>query len=132
MHHARVTSPFGERHDPFRSGDVSKHHDGVDLGAPSGTPVLAPADGVVTVATEHYRPSPDWGTVIVVDHGDGLQTRYAHLGSLAVTEGQKVTRGDTLGTVGATGRVTGPHLHFEVLRDGEPVDPATLVADLTD
>jgi len=132
VHQARVTSPFGERPDPFRSGDVSKHHDGVDLGAAAGTPILAPADGVVTVATEHYRPSPHWGTVIVVDHGGGLQTRYAHLGSLAVTEGQKVRRGDTLGAVGATGRVTGPHLHFEVLRDGEPVDPATFVADLAD
>jgi len=132
VHHARVTSPFGERHDPLTAAHPSQHHDGVDLGAPAGTPVLASADGVVTVATEHYGPAPHWGTVVVVDHGNGLETRYAHLGTLAVTVGQKVARGDALGTVGATGKVTGPHLHFEVLRDGTPVDPATLVTDLTD
>ncbi len=132
VRHAHVTSPSGDRHDPFQAGAARAHHDGVDLGAPSGTPVRVPADGVVTIATEQFGPAPRWGTVVVVDHGDGLQTRYAHMGSLAVSVGERVVKGDKLGTVGTTGRVTGPHLHFEVLRDGKPVDPATVIAAFVD
>jgi murein DD-endopeptidase MepM/ murein hydrolase activator NlpD len=91
--------------------------------------VLAPAPGVVLVATEDYEPSPASGTVVIVDHGDGLQTMYAHLGSLAVTDGESVARGQLLARVGSTGKSTGPHLHFEVRVGGEPKDPAEYVAD---
>ena len=99
------------------------------MAAPSGTPILAPADGLVTVATTGYGPSKDAGTVLVVDHGNGYETYYAHLGALEVVEGQRVERGDVLARVGSTGKSTGPHLHFEVRLNGEQLDPAEFVAD---
>lgn len=126
----RVTSPYGPRKNPLDAGHRVRHHNGVDLAAPEGTPIHAPAGGTVTTATETYRPNTDLGTVIVVDHGHGIQTRYAHLGSLEVREGQKVERGERLGTVGSTGLATGPHLHLEILENGEPTDPARLLPDL--
>lgn len=118
---ARLTSAFGERWNP-----VKKHrdrHQGVDLAASPGTSVLAPAAGVVRVATESYQVAPNLGTVVILDHGAGLETLYAHLEALAVAPGQRVAEGDVLGTVGSTGDVTGPHLHFEVHDHGETVDP---------
>ena len=124
----RLTSPFGERVHPF-TGE-RRHHRGVDLAASTGTPILSPATGRVTVATERYEGGDLHGTVVVLDHGGGLQSFYSHLSALSVTPGQEVARGQRLGAVGATGEVTGPHLHFEVWRDGEPVDPATLVPSL--
>lgn len=126
----RLTSAFGERVHPLTGERV--HHRGVDLAAPVGTPILSPAAGRVTLATERYEGGDPHGTVVVLDHGGGLQSFYSHLDSLAVTPGQEVAPGEQVGTVGATGEVTGPHLHFEVWRDGEPVDPATLVPSLTD
>jgi beta-lactamase regulating signal transducer with metallopeptidase domain len=124
----RVTSPFGERINPL-TGERGRH-DGVDLGASTGTPILAPAAGRVTVATNRYEGGEHHGTVVVLDHSGGLQSFYSHLDSLSVSPGQEVARGQQLGTVGSTGEVTGPHLHFEVWRDGEPVDPAGLVPSL--
>jgi murein DD-endopeptidase MepM/ murein hydrolase activator NlpD len=123
----RITARWGGMKDPWNGDDV--FHKGVDVASASGTPVLAPAPGVVLVATEDYEPSPASGTVIIVDHGDGLQTMYAHLGSLAVADGDSVARGQLLARVGSTGKSTGPHLHFEVRRNGEPRDPADFVAD---
>jgi len=119
---ARLTSGYGDRWNPITK--ARGHHDGVDLGAREGTPVLSPGPGVVRVATESYDAAPHLGTVVIVDHGDGLATLYAHLASLAVSAGQRVDPGTTLGTVGATGDVTGPHLHLEVRDHGELVDPA--------
>lgn len=121
----RVTWGWGPGRDPFNGNEV--FHRGVDVAAAAGTPVLAPADGAVTVAAESYGPSPASGTVIIIDHGDGLATFYSHLGSLEVREGQRVARGDLIAGVGSTGRSTGPHVHFEVHRDGERVDPADYV-----
>ena len=92
-----------------------------------GTPIVAPADGVVEVATEHYQPSPYSGMVIIIDHGSGLKTLYSHLGALSVAEGDEVKAGDKIAEVGSTGRSTGPHLHFEVLRDGTNINPADLI-----
>lgn len=126
----RLTSPFGERLHPLTGERV--HHRGVDLAAPVGTPILSPAAGRVTLATERYEGGDYHGTVVVLDHGGGLHSFYSHLDSLAVTPGQEVARGEQVGTVGATGEVTGPHLHFEVWRDGELVDPGTLVPSLQD
>ena len=113
--------------DPWNGNEV--FHKGIDVASAAGTSVLAPAPGVVVVATEEYEPSRASGTVVIVDHGDGLQTMYAHLGSLEVAEGESVSRGQPLARVGSTGKSTGPHLHFEVRRNGEPQDPANYVAD---
>lgn len=118
---ARLTSVFGKRWNSVKKS--RDRHQGVDLAAPPGTFVLAPAGGVVRIATERYTPAEHLGTVVIVDHGANLKTLYAHLASLAVAPGQRVAEGDTLGTVGATGDVTGPHLHFEVHVRGDTVDP---------
>ena len=124
----RVTWSWGPGHlDPFTHKKVS--HTGIDLAAPTGTRVFAPADGVVRVATESYDPSPASGTVILIDHDNGLSTFFAHLHSLEVSPGQRVERGAVIGTVGSTGKSTGPHLHFETRRDGEAVDPAEYVEE---
>lgn len=110
-----------------RLGRARRAHEGVDIRAPRGAPVIAPADGVVVAATDLYEGKPDWGKVLVVDHGNGLVTRYAHLDSYAVRKGDRVKAGQTIARVGATGVVTGPHLHFETLINGTRVDPLSLV-----
>jgi murein DD-endopeptidase MepM/ murein hydrolase activator NlpD/Zn-dependent protease with chaperone function len=126
----RITWGWGHGRDPFSSKEV--FHRGVDVAAAAGTPVRAPAAGIVTVATESYEGSPASGTVLVIDHGDGLATQYSHLGTLDVREGEKVARGQVIAGIGSTGRSTGPHVHFEVHRDGEPVDPAEHVKEWTE
>ena len=114
----RLMSPFGKREDPF-SGEGAMHK-GVDLSAPMGTPVHATADGVVIFA--QYE-NGGYGKLVVVDHGGGIQTFYAHLSRFYVTPGHEVRRGDLVGAVGNTGRVTAPHLHYEVHINGAPVNP---------
>lgn len=109
---ARVASDFGDR----RGGSW---HQGIDLSAPKGTPVWATADGKVVVAERDGA----YGRTVVIDHGNGFSTRYAHLKRIKVARGERVRRGDTVGTVGASGRASGSHLHYEVLRGGTPVDP---------
>jgi murein DD-endopeptidase MepM/ murein hydrolase activator NlpD len=111
-HSAVVTSEFGATRGRSR-------HQGIDLAAPAGTPVTATADGVVSFAGR----SGDFGRLVVVDHGGGWQTRYAHLKRIKVKEGKKVDRGDVIGTVGKSGNATGNHLHYEVRRHGHPVNP---------
>ncbi len=95
------------------------YHEGIDLSAPAGTPVKATADGVVSFAGR----SGDFGRLVIIDHGGGWQTRYAHLKRIKVKKGKKVRRGDVIGTVGKSGNATGNHLHYEVRHDGNPVDP---------
>ncbi len=114
-------SSFGYRNDPF-SG-LRSRHDGLDFSAPTGTPVVAAADGVVLTASYHQ----EFGNMIDVDHGDGLISRYAHLSAMDVVESQIVRRGEKIGAVGTTGRSTGPHLHFEVRMLGVPQNPATFL-----
>lgn len=114
-------SHFGYRSDPF-SG-LRSRHDGLDFSAPTGTPVLAAADGVVIVASYH----PEFGNMIDIDHGDGLTSRYAHLHEMQVSESQIIRRGEQIGSVGTTGRSTGPHLHFEVRMLGVPQNPLTFL-----
>jgi murein DD-endopeptidase MepM/ murein hydrolase activator NlpD len=114
-----VTSKFGGRADPIESD--KRFHAGVDLRAATGTPALAAQAGVVTRA----GTAGNYGNLVVVDHGNGLQTRYGHLSRIDVKPGDKVAAGQEVGEVGATGRTTGPHLHFEVRQDGHAVDPAT-------
>jgi murein DD-endopeptidase MepM/ murein hydrolase activator NlpD len=114
---AVLTSSYGMRTHPVLGGN-RKHH-GIDLAAPTGTPVYATADGIVSRA--------DWfssyGLYISIEHGASLQTRYAHLSRLAVANGDVVKKGDLIGYVGSTGRSTGPHLHYEVRVDGVAVNP---------
>lgn len=115
----RVSSGFGLRLDPF-SG-VERAHHGLDIAAPAGSPVRAAADGVVRYAGKRGG----YGNVVILSHADGTETRYAHCKTLAVRPGDRVEAGADIATVGSTGRSTGPHLHFEVRRDGQPIDPAT-------
>jgi murein DD-endopeptidase MepM/ murein hydrolase activator NlpD len=113
----RLMSPFAQRTDPF-SGE-GEFHKGVDISATTGTPVHVTADGLVI----HAEIESGYGKLVVVDHGNGVQTYYAHLSKFYVHTGQTVRRGDIVGAVGATGRVTAPHLHYEVRMGGAPVNP---------
>jgi murein DD-endopeptidase MepM/ murein hydrolase activator NlpD len=119
-----ATSSFGTRHDPIE-GDM-RQHNGLDLGAPEGTPVHAAAAGVVKQA----GPAGTYGNLVIVDHGGGLETRYAHLSEVDVHAGARIPAGAQVGAVGHTGRATGPHLHFEIRRDGQPLDPADQISAL--
>jgi murein DD-endopeptidase MepM/ murein hydrolase activator NlpD len=114
----RLMSNFGNRTDPFSGGGA--WHAGVDISAPSGTAVKASADGVVAGA----EWAGAYGRLVVLDHGSGIQTYYAHLSRMDVVAGQWVRRGSVVGRVGATGRVTSAHLHYEVRRGGTPINPA--------
>ncbi len=111
------TSGFGYRRSPF-TRKVS-YHDGIDIAAPSGTKILAPADGKVVFS----EMRGGYGRMIELDHGFGIRTRYAHNRRLLVKKGDQVKAGDTIATVGSTGRSTGPHLHYEIRIDGISVDP---------
>ena len=113
----QVTGSFGERIDPFNGEGA--FHSGVDIGSSYGTPVVAPADGVVMV-TETLG---GYGKTIMIGHGNGISTRYGHLSGYGVTAGQHVHRGDVIGYVGESGRSTGPHLHYEVRINDTPVNP---------
>ncbi len=117
-----VTSPFGPRTDPFLGRPAL--HSGVDLREGFGTEIRATGGGRVVFA----GVAGGYGNMVEVDHGNGLTTRFGHMGGFAVSEGQMVIRGTVLGYVGATGRATGPHLHYEVRIDGEPVDPTRFLA----
>ena len=115
---AEFTSGYGIRSDPFRGG--AARHAGIDLAAPIGTPIYATADG--TVGEAGYN-NGGYGNLIKVDHGRGIETRYAHLSAILVSPGQRVTRGQMIGRMGSTGRSTGSHLHYEVRIDGRAVNP---------
>jgi murein DD-endopeptidase MepM/ murein hydrolase activator NlpD len=120
----RIMSGFAQRTDPF-SGEGA-FHKGVDLSAPTGTPVHVTADGVVVIAEP---VSGGYGRLVVVDHGGGVQSYYAHLSKISVHTGQEVHRGDLVGAVGSTGRTTAPHLHYEVRVDGSPRNPIRYLAN---
>ncbi|WGS46883.1 M23 family metallopeptidase [Burkholderia sp. JSH-S8] len=119
---ARFGSPFGNRIDPFTHHLA--FHPGIDLVAPIGTFILATAAGRVSFAGW----KPGYGNVVEIDHGRGFTTRYGHASRLLVYPGQRVLAGDRIAEVGSTGRSTGPHLHFEVLRDGLQTNPAEYLA----
>jgi len=117
----QITSRFGMRFHPIFK--VNRMHTGIDIYAPQGTPIKAADAGIVTYS--------DWyggyGRTIIIDHGRGLSTLYAHLSRQTVKKGDRVNKGQTIGNVGSTGYSTGPHLHFEVRRNGAPVDPQTFL-----
>jgi murein DD-endopeptidase MepM/ murein hydrolase activator NlpD len=113
-----ITSRFGRRSDPFHGRN--QKHKGIDIAAPRGAPIQPLRPGTVLSAGKRGG----FGNVVVVDHGDGLTSLYAHCDKLKVKAGDSVGAGDVIATVGSTGRSTGPHLHLEVHRDGRAIDPA--------
>jgi murein DD-endopeptidase MepM/ murein hydrolase activator NlpD len=115
----RLASGFGYRIHPIYK--VRKMHWGMDFTAPTGTPIYATGDGVVSTRTNSRG---GYGNHVVIDHGYGYETMYAHMSKFNVSRGQRVKRGDIIGYVGSTGRSTGPHLHYEVMKDGEKINPA--------
>jgi len=116
-----ISSRFGERADPF-SGRRAVH-EGIDFAGRAGNDIIAVASGVVTWAGDRYG----YGQMVEVNHGNGYATRYAHNAENLVSVGDTVRRGDVIARMGDTGRATGPNLHFEVLRNGRPVDPLTVI-----
>ncbi|MBN2781026.1 MAG: peptidoglycan DD-metalloendopeptidase family protein, partial [Candidatus Marinimicrobia bacterium] len=119
-----ISSNYGYRIDPFT--EETKYHSGIDLAANRGTPVHASGNGKVIYASYSYG---GYGNVVKVDHGYGFVTVYAHLNRIKVEKGDTVERGALLGEVGSTGRSTGPHLHYEVQKDGKPVNPSKYMWD---
>jgi len=116
-----ISSYFGERMDPFNGEDA--FHKGVDFASDAGSDVLAVASGIVTWA----GPREGYGNVVELNHGNGYVTRYAHAARTLVAVGDEVERGQAVAVVGSTGRSTGPHVHFEVLKDGRQIDPMAFV-----
>jgi murein DD-endopeptidase MepM/ murein hydrolase activator NlpD len=117
----RQTSGFGYRRDPFNGG--RRLHAGVDFAGARGTDIVAGGDGTVVFAGRHSG----YGLMVEIDHGFGIVTRYAHMTRLNVREGERVSRGEHIGDMGCTGRCTGTHLHYEVRRNGDPVNPMTFI-----
>lgn len=116
-----ISSYFGERQDPFTGHEA--YHKGVDFASQAGSEVVAVAAGVVTWAGDRSG----YGTLVEISHGNGFVTRYGHNSKALVTVGQMVTRGQPIALVGSTGRSTGPHVHFEVMRNGQQVNPLTFI-----
>ncbi|HEX7157973.1 MAG TPA: M23 family metallopeptidase [Edaphobacter sp.] len=114
-----ITSSFGEREDPILGNGEGEFHKGIDISAPNGVPVHATADGVV----ESAEMAHGYGRAVVIDHGHGVETLYGHMSGFAVMAGQTITRGQVIGYVGHSGRVTGAHLHYEVRIHNTPVNP---------
>lgn len=114
-----VTSPFGGREDPVYGGQ--RFHKGVDFSAKAGTPIYATGDGVISSVDFLFY---GYGNMVVIDHGFGYVTRYAHMRDIFVVEGMKIKRGECIGTVGNSGKTTGAHLHYEVIYRGGNVNPA--------
>lgn len=121
IRHGWISSYFGMRTDPF-SGK-REMHDGVDFAGKQGAAVVAVASGVVTWAADRYG----YGNLVEITHGNGYATRYGHNDKLLVKVGDKVEKGDVLAQMGSTGRSTGPHVHFEVLKNGHPVNPSEYI-----
>ncbi len=116
-----LSSAFGYRIDPFT--EKSKFHEGLDFVAELGTKVAATAAGTVIKAKNHYKPGSSYGKEVIIDHGNGLKTRYAHLSKVLVKKNQKIKRWDIIGEVGSTGRSSGPHLHYEILKGDAQINP---------
>jgi len=118
-----LSSTYGPRVDPFTG--QQRTHEAIDIVAPKGTPIKAPADGIVTFSGHDST----FGNMLVIDHGYGVITRYGHNDSVLVREGQRIKRGDTISTVGSSGRSTGPHLHYEIRINDIAVNPLNMIID---
>jgi murein DD-endopeptidase MepM/ murein hydrolase activator NlpD len=114
-----ITSSFGEREDPVLHNGEGEFHTGIDISAPVGTPVRATADGIIKSAAV----ANGYGREVIIDHGHGMETCYAHMSGFAVMAGETVVRGQVIGYVGMTGRITGANLHYEVRIHNAPVNP---------
>ena len=112
-----ITSGFGKRYHPVLK--TLRNHTGIDIAAPKGTPIYATADGTVS----RENPGSGYGICVLINHGYSYQTLYAHMSKAAVKPGQKVKRGQLIGYVGSTGMSSGSHLHYEVIKNGQPVNP---------
>ena len=119
-----LSSEYGVRIDPFNL--KQGFHSGLDFQSEAGTPIIASAQGKVIQS----NMDPSYGLMIIIDHGDGYLSRYAHAKESFVHEGDLVKRNQTIGTIGSSGRATGPHLHYEILKDGETLDPKTMLVGL--
>lgn len=117
-----VTDGFGLRRNPF-SGEGREVHEGLDIAVDFGTPVNATADGLVVWAAPHAG----YGNLVVVYHSNGITTRYGHLSRITIETGQRIRRGDQIGHAGSTGRSTGPHVHYEIRENDQPIDPARYI-----
>ena len=131
----RMTSCFGQRDLSLSGYDLSTHT-GIDIAAPAGTPIYAAEDGQVSKVSYPY-PGQTFGgssdgsaNYVIIEHSDGFATAYWHMKDISVTEGQTISRGDAIGTIGSTGFSTGAHLHFEVRKDGEQIDPWTSISGI--
>ena len=113
-----VTDGFGMRRNPF-NGEGREVHEGLDIAVDFGTPVTATADGLVIYAAPHAG----YGNLVIVYHSNGITTRYGHLSRISMEAGQRVKRSDQIGNAGSTGRSTGPHVHYEIRENDQPVDP---------
>lgn len=118
----RLSSRFGRRVDPFTGRPA--FHRGIDLSARKGTPIMATADGRVLKVR---RSDTGYGNMLIIDHGNGLETRYAHCDRLLVSKGQKIARGEVVATVGSSGHSTAPHLHYEVIRHDRYGNPSQYI-----
>ena len=112
-----ISSPYGVRRDPFNGR--TRQHRGIDFAGPTGTEIYSVAGGVVSFVGR----KGGYGIAVEVDHGDGLVSRYAHLDEALVSQGQVVNKAERIALMGSTGRSTGPHLHLEIIKDGEHIDP---------
>ena len=117
----RWTSPYGWRADPFTG--VRSFHTGTDMACPEGTPILAAMSGRISEVGNNRT----YGNYIIINHGNGYQTVYAHMSKAISKKGQWVTQGSKIGLVGSTGYSTGPHLHFMVYKNGNRIDPMTVL-----
>jgi murein DD-endopeptidase MepM/ murein hydrolase activator NlpD len=122
----RVSGVFGSQR--IYAGEPGAPHSGVDVARPTGTPVATPADGLVVLAAE--APFTLEGNLLIIDHGMGLSSAFLHLSRIDVREGQQVRQGQIVGAIGATGRATGPHLHWGMMWRGVRVDPQALVGEM--
>jgi murein DD-endopeptidase MepM/ murein hydrolase activator NlpD len=116
-----ISSYFGQRADPFDGRQA--YHRGIDFAAPEGSQVIAVASGIVTYSKERFG----YGRTVEINHGNGYVTRYGHNQKLLVNVGDTIQKGDPIALIGSTGRSTGPHLHFEVLKEGRSIDPMSFV-----
>ena len=113
-----ITDGFGMRRNPF-NGEGREVHEGLDIAVEFGTPVSSTADGLVIYAAPHAG----YGNLVIIYHSNGITTRYGHLSRISVEAGQRIKRGDQIGNAGSTGRSTGPHVHYEIRENDQPVDP---------
>ncbi len=125
MERLRVSAFFGILHAP-----TGRRHGGMDFVARTGTTIVAPADGIVVASTSNYMGEDKWGELVAIEHANGLRSLYAHMDQRLVKEGERVIAGQQIGTSGASGKVTGPHLHMEVSRNGQNIDPQVLIGNL--